>query len=509
VANQNEFFSGAQGSVWVQPDGRPNTKPEYLMCADLADLVKPRGEVNRTYCVNPDTGEYMIATRLRQPGDPPSTTITVPFGPLQHWLEGVRDCPVPIYINQTLCGQINSFLNADRCHVLPWAMIGQQTDAGLVVRQSNEEGTSAFEIESDWALICYKLKDYRQTTAEDQLALDVFFYNIRHCLGPCGIGEEAGNRGIIACACDTGVAVANVLHTENGGDTWGTIPGPFVNTCDNVSCTAFPMGPGVTRWVITRSTLAGTALQIAYSDDAGVSWTVVDVGATLTEAAAKGGSLFALDAQHMWVCADSGAAGTGNIYFSGDGGLTWAAQAPPSTDALNQIKFVDELTGICVGDTDEVLLTVDGGTSWALAAVQGAVSGANILACAILDANRFWITYSDGTLYYTNDGGAVWTQREFTVPEGGTVEAINDIKFLNDYVGAFVLEWDDAGAGERSTLYVTRDGGYSWLPYTQAADFTASGWLALAMIDPNKVFAVGDLIGATTAINKYKLIEAE
>ena len=487
------ILNSKQGIIFIQPDG-PNTELFPLACHDLPDLPDPRGDVTPRYCPDPrNPGGWRLSNRNQGPPDRPTFTITTYVGATADWLERNAACPMPLYVNQAMCGRLDAFLNFDKSRILPYGVVTSHSETNLVMREGNESSEQSFDISSDWMSRAYKLRQTRRTSAWAAQANDIMFTNVGRCIGSCGSAQPICDEGLIVYNA-AAPAVAVVEFTLNGGVTWASVNGPWVNTCNHMSCTAFPWSPGVTRWIITRSTLAATNLAIAYSDDLGVTWNVVAMpGALVTEAALTGGALFSLDAQHIWLCTD-GAGATGNIYFSDDGGLVWTDQNAPSTDDLNYVRFIDKDVGMCVGNTDEVLLTTDGGVNWALAPTAGAVSGAHILCCDLHDQYRLFIGYSDGTLYFSRDGGTVWTQRVFTMPAGGaTAEQITDIMFVNEFCGFFTLIWDDNAAAERTSIYRTINGGTDWEYYTEAHLMTTTGWRALWACDCNHAVAVGDV----------------
>jgi len=407
-----------------------------------------------------------------------------------------------VYLHQNRCGRVDDFYNYERAITMPVSIVSSITESGLMTRATSDESEQAFEFSSDWLERLYKLKLVRRATTEDQILFDVAFCNNLVCApGACGPAAALCTDGV-AVGDHAGAAPGDIWVTRDGGVTWTAAavqPYGNANALTSVACVGY--SPDVTRIFVTRDTLAATPADVAYSDDWGASWTAVAVGATNTEFATGGGALFALDAHHIWLCTDTGAGAGGNVYFSDDAGLTYTLQTVTAAgDALNYIRFIDKDTGLVVGDTDEILYTTDGGTTWQAPDTLGAVGGADILCCDILDAKRWWIGYDDATLYYTDDGGATWAQRTFTAPATATaLTQINDMMFVDDLNGFFLLEWVEA-ANLHASVYRTMDGGLSWELYTVDTAFTAAGLNAIWACEPNHAFAVGNLMAGTATI---------
>ena len=505
MATQSEIFRSNMAGLWTQPDG-PNTDTYFLGCYDVGDLTDPQGEVTQAVCPDPSRpGQWLVVSRMKGVADRPTFSITHYLGPVSDWLETSKDCPMNVFLHQNRCGRVDDFLNYERAITMPVSMAVTITETGLMMRTASDESEQTFEFSSDWLERLYPLTMTRRVTTEDEPLNDVAFCNNLVCApGACGPAAALCTDGV-AVSDSTGAAPGDLWVTRNAGLTWGAQVGPYGNTEDLNSEACVGYSPGVVRIFVARSTLAATFADVAYSDDWGVTWTTVLVGGTNTEFATGCGSLFALDAHHIWFCTDTGAGAAGNVYFSSDAGLTWTLQTVTAAgDALNYIRFIDKDHGLVVGDTDEFLYTLDGGTTWQAPAILGAAAGSDVLCCDILDAQRWWVGYDDAQLWYTRNGGTTWFQRTFTAPvTASALTQINDIMFVDDLNGFFVLEWVEA-ANLHSSVYRTMDGGLSWEMYAVpvATPFATDGLHAIWACEPNHAFAVGDTIGGTAAIEE-------
>jgi len=492
MATHNKIFTGEMGVVWVQPDG-PNTPCYLLACSDVGDLGDPQGESMVTYCRDFRRGGWKVVSRRKGLPDQPSLPITVLLGPTATWLEKNKACPMPVYVNQRLCGRADTFLNFDRAIVFQYGSITAITEANLALRAATDESTQAYDITGERVERAYQPHLEQMTTSGEPNGLnDVIFVDTPRCMGACGPAIKGGQHGFMVADSVALGAPANVWETTDGGVTWAAVTAPYA-TLDNImSITAFSWGGGK-RLVVVRDDLSGGGgpLDTMYSDDYGVTWVESTAGAVAGEAAQYNGALFALDAHHVWLVTD-----TPNIYMSKDGGLTWDAQAHSATNPLNYVRFIDELYGIAVGENSEIQVTVNGGELWQDAA--GLPSGKGAVAincCEILGPNRMWVGYDDGTLFYTEDGGATWTERAYSLPPGsivGSTIAVTDSMFLDDYCGYMTVKWQSSGPISEGVVYRTINGGHDWQYYAPTSSM-AGFWNAVWAVDYDTAFMAGEV----------------
>ncbi|GAG00228.1 unnamed protein product, partial [marine sediment metagenome] len=187
------------------------------------------------------------------------------------------------------------------------------------------------------------------------------------CADECGTYSE-GCQFIVAAFDLTiaGPAAANIAYSEDGGTTITVIAGPWANT-ENLSAVVCDAD----RIIIGLGTDDGAnPPEVAYSDNLGVGWTVVPLPAPAINGAVT--DLFMLNTRNLWGCGN-----TGYIWFSDDWGLTWTTQdagAAAGGLSLNSIMMVNEFVGYAVGAGDNVVKTIDGGTTWAAVTDTGAAA---------------------------------------------------------------------------------------------------------------------------------------
>ena len=505
------YYNEAEAILWVQPDGI-NTVPEILDCHDIADVAIPQGDVERSFCIDPATGRYILSSRRQGPPGAPTTTITAHVGLKKDWLEHAMSCPTTYYIHKVPCGHRGLFGNYERSFILRYAITTARTMSAMATMMATGvpgESMQAFDLDTAVVEDVFPLIDSRHltdTVAVETMPLrDITGCTSPWCAGYCGARQDACDDMVAVANAAGGGADAHVWVSHNHGLTWNDSaadPYPGADTMHLSSVVCFKVGDGSeTRVIVARGVADGGAPDIAWSDDWGATlWNIVDLGTVVDDFIPHGGGLFALDHRHIWAVTEKG-----DIWFSEDGGLSWTEQMPGLLGAvsLNYVRFVDENVGLIAGDGPTVLYTVDGGAHWNSLAGPGA---ANLLCCEIFDEHRAWVGDDTGDLYYTNvlSVGMVagdWNQRILPLPTGATdIAEINDIMFVrdsgvstNDHVGFLAVRWNINGAFY-GALYRTFNGGNDWeLWQTLTMVAGTYGLQSVWACGVNEAFGVGDV----------------
>lgn len=474
-------FTTRQGALWVQPDG-PNTAVHFLGCHDLGDISEQFGSVELLRCMDKRGGWKTVGT-TQAPPDVVTASIENMTFEAQDWLEKIK-CDFTLYALQRTGGEPDIFTNYVRAIVLNNARIVGLTDKAIVHHDTETGSTQARDIEA-WPPVIRTgtLTARRQTTSETLALNDVYTYSPLDCVS----GVDDGDKAI--ATSDSSGYTGDVLQTLDAGVTWAaTAADPFSAGENILSGVAFPISDTVTRLLVAQEFPAGGQGQVAYSDDDGATWTLVNIGgATAGHGAVDSGALFALDQSHIWL-----GSAAGYIYFSSDGGVSWTAQhaGTLTTEDVLSVKFADENEGMAGCADDIILKTTDGGTTWEL---TDAVTGtADDITCVAPSGNYWWVGTSGGDLFYTRNMGDTWTQRTFS---GSGVGNIADISFANELVG-YAIRNSAAPIGQ---IMVTINGGYSWKAITTPAN---NGLNALTIADTSTIYVVGEVEGGTAVIIK-------
>jgi photosystem II stability/assembly factor-like uncharacterized protein len=132
--------------------------------------------------------------------------------------------------------------------------------------------------------------------------------------------------------------------------------------------------------------------------------------------------------------------------MTADGGQSWSSQPTPTTEALADIWFTDQLSGWAVGYGGVILHTSNGGNIW-----RKQKSPLNYFWKAVWFKNPQcgWIAGEHGTILKTMDSGATWH-----IQITGDDLIFNSITFAPDGRG-----W---AVGEFGVIYTTTNG-KSWI----------------------------------------------
>jgi photosystem II stability/assembly factor-like uncharacterized protein len=492
------YNSKDNGALWAQPSG-PNTKPEYWGCRDLDAIAIDNGSVTLTQCLNADGQFETIGFVGGAPGII-KTAIKLNTGKQADLLE-TTPCPFWLHASLRCTGKADVFVNWERGFMMQVLNVTKETIEGLATRDKPATTEQTFEVEIAPPLArAFRLNLVKETTYEVKDGLDVFVLDNARCAGSCGPAIAAGDYAafttdVLAASSTT---TANVQLTSDGGGAWAAnATDPFAAGHGIASGVAFQVGQSTWRYLVAiGTTTAGVAMKVAYSDNAGLTWATVTVGSVLAQYATKAKTLFAYNANDIWLACTGG-----YIYHSVDGGLTWTAQTSGGVTVqnLNAIHFPkgDVKNGFAVGAANAILKTSDGGVVWA--AVTGPVAQAAVAINGVFcqDALRVWITYADGKLYFTLDGGTTWTQRTHPLSASGSLIQVG---FVNDMVGFFIHNT----AAPVGSLYLTRDGGYTWEAVQLSG--TNAGLNAFAIVNERTVYVVGKVYSGTAYIAKTEVL---
>ena len=493
MPTESDFFSADQAEVWVQPGG-PNTTVYLLPCANTDSIDAPGPDVSTRMCRT--ANGWRVSHRSRGIPGQATMSIEVYMSAVQSWLSKQKEsgCQIPVYVNHGSCPGA-TFLNYDVSDMLRGGLITNKSGSGWA-RGRADAGDGAADASlrtfdlTGWpeAPEVYPLVITRRTIAEAETLNDIDFCNRPTCLGPCGVTEDACTDGIIT-ADFTAASSADVWFTTDGwanGAAGAT--DPFAVNMDVSAAVCFDIDRDTVRHLVGRGTTDAGPADIAYSDDAGATWTLVAAGAVNTEFFIYGGSIWANNQRNIW-----GGTNGGVILFSSDGGLTWTSQgAPGGANAIYSIHFVDNNYGMAVGAANAFSYTVDGGEHWT--AGTGPNAGQVTTGVRVIDNYRAWATSADGTLWYTNDFGTAWTQRTLPV----TPDALGAIDLLDEYVIS-VVGFQTYGT-ELPIIFRSFNGGMDWEYYRYGTAFDAGatyGLNAVKICSYNHIFAVGEPIDST------------
>lgn len=158
------------------------------------------------------------------------------------------------------------------------------------------------------------------------------------------------------------------------------------------------------------------------------------------------------------------AAGPNNVWISAEGGYIYYTENPPdgvevqsagsvTTQDLNDVHGIDDQHVVAVGASNAVVITHDGGETWA--SKTGPAVGVVLNRVWMRTKDEFWIAAADGSLYYTLDGGDSWSTSGFSGSGSGNTHAIT---FFNRLVGLMA----HTTSGNVGRAFKTINGGKTW-----------------------------------------------
>lgn len=232
----------------------------------------------------------------------------------------------------------------------------------------------------------------------------------------------------------------NVLKTNDGGRTWEKLPRLTEDVVRDVY-----FADRETGWLVCEANIFSPTTEVrSYllkTTDGGATWSRVLVTGEDVEVLLV--RVVFTDRAHGWAFGELGA-----LYYTQDGGSSWARQRVPTQRLLLGASFLDAAQGWVVGAGSTILQTADGGGRW-LGAQIPLVEPTRINAVSFADARRGWAVGAGGTVLSTADGGRTWRRQQ-----SDTDADLSDVKFLDAREG-----W---AVGTRGAILHTTDGGASW-----------------------------------------------
>ncbi|MBA4275478.1 T9SS type A sorting domain-containing protein [Flavobacterium sp.] len=251
-----------------------------------------------------------------------------------------------------------------------------------------------------------------------------------------GVGNNALGTSSITAVSETTAWISVYPDATNIGGVWKTIDGGVTwnkQTTALFSNTVDSYANFVHFWDANNGIAAGDPengeFEIYTTADGGTTWTRVD-GTNIPDPDAGGEygweNLYEVSGNTIWFGTD-----LGRIFKSDDKGLTWTANASPSTDfALDRFTFSDTNKGLLMTYNPVALFnTTDGGTTWSPSSMSITGSLFNTDIAYIPGTSTVISTASANPLgsSYSTDDGVTWT----------IIDGISHgiLKFLNSSFG--------------------------------------------------------------------------
>ena len=207
-----------------------------------------------------------------------------------------------------------------------------------------------------------------------------------------------------------------IISTQDGGNSWINPVYPFARDWKkivNVSSLTYYVVGGINDSVQT----------VFKTIDGAVHWNIV------RDTAGPG-----LNAAYFFNDLAGCAVGdSGVIITTTDGGITWAKINAPIIRNFYAVTFINTDTGYIVGGADaqsSILKTVDGGANWAVILDQ---TGPMLRDISFADSNNGYIAGDSARFAKSTDGGQTWNIA--TIPGALTTDTFTAVKFYSANFG--------------------------------------------------------------------------
>ena len=486
MSDDPSLLKTSQTRVWTIEDrAGPANKPVYQGRGRASGLAWPQGDITPIRGPSPDQYEaFLTIGKIKgQKGIPSLTTEFRLTRDLSDVLKLVRKgCPIDIQIHAGACKEPTNFNQGfEKILVLEDA---SPTDYGIGDLGALSDDQNAVVTEtvpwsgSDYYEIGRLLPGEIGETEIIQEVVAVVICDSASC-GACGIPSDGCQKVYAVTKAHGGSPglQAEVVFSANGGVTLGdtgitTLPvnkDPIDVACVGVYLVVISNEDDSIHYAPLANILLGTE-----------TWTKVTTGIV---AAGSPNAIYSLNSVLTWMVGDAG-----YVYFSDDvtAGFIVQSAGTATTQNLADVHFVDELNGVAVGAADAVIVTANGGVTWS--SITGPL-GAGPLTCVFMKTRLCWfVGTAAGKLFYTEDGGATWTEKTFPGSGSG---AVHDIDFTNGTVGYMA----HSTAGIVGRILRTIDGGYTWYVLPEAAGTMPASdkinSLAVCLEDVNVVYGGG------------------
>ncbi len=479
--------------VWlIENRAGPANVPSYEGLWKAGNLAWPQGDVTLERIPNPDEyGKFLTVNKI--PGDQgnPSLTITAQYLFQKSDLLRIlrKGCDVDIQVHMGKCKDPQDFNGGwEKIVILEAARLTNYSLANLGALEPSERAKVNEEVPFSGEDLYEVLPITFQEKAASEVVRKIIDMTVcdKISCGACGDPSDGCEKIFalsVSIAGSPGL-LAEVVYSSDGGNTWNFI------TVSTLAATEDPSAFACvgTKLVVTQ--LSGAALHYATISEilAGTAtWTKVTTGFV----AGKGpNAIVSTDPRHTWLVGDDG-----YVYFTEDptAGVSVQEAGVITGEDLMAVHAYDQLNVVAVGDANAMLVTRNGGDTWA--AVTGPEAGAGLTCIFMKGANEWFVGTSTGKLWYTIDGGVTWTLKSFPGSAAGTVK---DITFVTPSVG-YMAHNTAANAGR---ILRTIDGGHSWYVAPEGNTSIPSnlGISALAVCEENAnvVYGGGDAATGST-----------
>jgi hypothetical protein len=448
--------------VWLLRRGAgPDAEVLYLPCVKAGDPSWPLGDISKIECPDPEqSGEFETVEEYRGARDRATIALMGRYSSdLSTLLDIAREgCVLDVQVHIGPCQTRNDYISGWKKIVsFPAAYLTQYALENFGAIESGDQNPTNENVDVS-AREMYEIKwlafseQAKTTVVREVVGIDVC--DAVNCGGACGVYSDGCSK-VFAVQLGTGATpgtLPSVVYSSDGGATWAATD---IDTMFSNETPGKPRCMG--QWLVVPGV---TSNSLHYAPAADILEGVEVWAETITGFVAGGEprAIYVGDSTHAW------AVGTaGYVYFFSD--PQTAVSVQDAGVATGQTLYAVDGYGtqivVAVGGANAIIAT-ENGANWAAITGPALKAGVQLNAVKVLDANRWFIGYADGDLWYTLDGGDDWT--EIVLPGSPTniyaIATTNDnrIAYVGGVVGANGRIWRSTAGGADGTWYMLPEG---------------------------------------------------
>lgn len=226
-------------------------------------------------------------------------------------------------------------------------------------------------------------------------------------------GQTSDLNNVYFIDANTGWAVGTqgiVIKTTNGGLTWSNSSGSITSDIILKDVKFLDQNTGYV-----------TGSQVLKTTNGGSTWTALTTSASFKQ------SIDMVNANNGYIC------GNGGLLGNTINGTNFFGQTSPVGNNIYKIRFINDSTGVAVGQSNLILHTKNKGVTWTL---KSTASTKNLFDICAVGASTFWAAGDKGLIQKSTDAGNSWTTITNSAYNQGN--EVLDLHFVNENLGWFV-----------------------------------------------------------------------
>lgn len=435
----NQLLYAGQDGQYINIDSNTHPKRGSIAPINVQDLRQ--------------AGKYRQVSRNISPPDFASMTVNFlqKHSSVPKQLIGY-DCLITFYQLAGRCKDLSDFINGwdDYIKIMPDGLQTNSTEGGGAFAADDMiQDALDFTIAEPYPI--GKMQFGETGEAEvDREVIDIVYGSQINC-PDCGPGDD-GTQLLYAVLNNDVAVPPDIVFSTDGGKTW-TLQA-ITGTADSDIPVAIDV-VGNFLIVVVKDGATGAYFTTQIDEFTGVPSTTWAKSTPGFDATGQPNDIYVANPRE--------------IYFAGDAGFiyrlrglsasleTLSAGGVTSND-LNRVHGIDDLI-VFVGDTADVVISVNGGQSFSL--TNASPGAANLTALWVNAKYNWWVGDSAGAVYFSNTEGRSWVQATMV----NALTQVDDIVFPTPEVG-YIIGRD---ATPNAIMYHTFNGGVD-LVETQATE---------------------------------------